>query len=69
MRADTAANRRLRIIGTLRGGLNGTYKLTAATVTDDGAAVDSMTGGAGTDWFWTFGDTVNDGGELGNNAS
>ncbi len=33
------------------GGLNGTNELNSTTVTDDGVA-DSLTGGAGLDWFW-----------------
>jgi acrosin len=33
------------------GGLNGVYRLNAATILDDGAA-DTLTGGAGQDWFW-----------------
>ncbi len=33
------------------GGLNGTNELNVSTVTDD-AAADSLTGGAGLDWFW-----------------
>jgi hypothetical protein len=35
----------------LGGGLNGTFVLNASTVFDDGA-VDNLTGGAGSDWFW-----------------
>jgi RTX calcium-binding nonapeptide repeat (4 copies) len=37
--------------GTLSGGLNGSYRLTATTVHDD-AAADSLFGEAGTDWFF-----------------
>lgn len=39
---------------TLAGGLNGATVLTVATVQDDGGAADSLTGGAGLDWFITF---------------
>jgi hypothetical protein len=38
----------------LAGGANGATELTVATVHDDGGAVDSLTGGAGADWFITF---------------
>jgi Ca2+-binding RTX toxin-like protein len=41
--------------GTLAGGLNGSTVLTAATVSDDGAAADTLTGGA--NWEWFFRDT------------
>jgi hypothetical protein len=37
--------------GTNPGGLNGAYLLTAATVSDDGAA-DVLRGQGGTDWFF-----------------
>jgi hypothetical protein len=33
------------------GGLTGSYVLNATTVSDDGVA-DTLTGGAGLDWFW-----------------
>jgi len=39
---------------TLAGGANGASELTVATVHDDGGATDSLTGGAGVDWFITF---------------
>jgi Ca2+-binding RTX toxin-like protein len=39
---------------TLAGGLNGATVLTVTTVQDDAGASDSMTGGAGLDWFITF---------------
>src|SRR5262249_27788066 len=39
------------IRGTQSGGLNGTNYLNSTTVSDDGAA-DTLTGGAGLDWFW-----------------
>ena len=35
------------------------YLKWGTTVTDDGGAVDTLTGGAGADWFWVFpGDKV-----------
>jgi len=37
--------------------LNGNYFLTAATVVDDGVA-DTLTGGAGQDWFWALGSDI-----------
>ena len=42
------------------GGLNGTNRIDSGTSLTDGAAVDSLTGGLGLDWFWSFSDTVND---------
>jgi hypothetical protein len=41
------------LLGTLAGGLNGVVRLDNASVQDDGTA-DSLTGGAGNDWFVTF---------------
>ena len=38
------------LLGTLSSGLNGTTVLTSSTVHDDGA-VDTLTGGAGRDWY------------------
>ena len=38
------------LMGTVSGGLNGSYLLNATTVHDD-AAVDQLYGGAGMDWF------------------
>ncbi len=51
--------------GSLGGGLNGSYFLTAATVHDDSNAVDNLYGNAGLDWFFAGGrgkklDKVND---------
>src|SRR5262249_13048792 len=46
--------------------LNGTYFLTTDTVVDDGVT-DTLTGGAGLDWFWALGsDIITDlgGGEI-----
>jgi Ca2+-binding RTX toxin-like protein len=40
------------------GGLNGTFLLNSSTVFSDGAAVDTLTGGPGRDWFWAFGSDV-----------
>ena len=43
------------------GGLNGTFKLDAATVITDGSSIDTLTGGLELDWFWKFGsDLVTD---------
>jgi regulation of enolase protein 1 (concanavalin A-like superfamily) len=52
-RTDVAfANRVKQLEGTLTGGLNGSNKLTTATVTDD-TDHDTLTGGADDDWFLT----------------
>jgi FG-GAP-like repeat/RTX calcium-binding nonapeptide repeat (4 copies) len=54
-RADADyATRVKHLNGTLAGGLNGSYRLTATTVHDD-AATDSLSGQAGTDWFFVGG--------------
>ena len=45
------ATRIAHLTGTTPGGNNGTLTLTSASVFDDGAA-DSLTGGAGLDWFF-----------------
>jgi sugar lactone lactonase YvrE len=46
--------------GTLSGGLNGSYVLTASTVHDDGAS-DTLIGGVGMDWFFAhLGGTTGD---------
>lgn len=45
------ATRIAHLRGTLAGGLNGTYLLNSTTVLDDGSP-DTLTGGAGVDWFW-----------------
>ncbi|MFM7845525.1 MAG: beta strand repeat-containing protein, partial [Planctomycetota bacterium] len=43
------------------GGLNGTATLDATVLTNDSSAVDTLLGGAGSDWFWKFtGDTSTD---------
>ncbi|MFO0927420.1 MAG: hypothetical protein U0736_10325 [Gemmataceae bacterium] len=41
---------RIRHLQGAAGGLNGTVRLTAGTVNND-AAVDTLTGGLGLDWF------------------
>jgi len=51
--------RRRHILRTLGGGLNGAYKLSNATVQND-ADADTLTGGAGTDWFWSLGNEITD---------
>lgn len=49
------------IDGTLGGGLNTAFHLNSTTVQDDGGAADTLTGGAGQDWFLTStGDSVTD---------
>jgi Ca2+-binding RTX toxin-like protein len=51
-RTDLAYAQRIdHLMGTVPGGLNGSAKLTSATVTDD-TDVDSLTGNDGLDWFW-----------------
>src|SRR5262249_32759197 len=45
------ATRVAHLMGTLQGGNNGTLTLNSGTVSDDSAA-DSLTGGAGLDWFF-----------------
>jgi Ca2+-binding RTX toxin-like protein len=45
------ADRIAHIRGTMGGGLNGPYFFNSSTVSDDGVA-DTLTGGAGLDWFW-----------------
>ncbi len=51
-RADVDyATRVAHLLGTLQGGNNGTLTLNSGTVFDDSAA-DSLTGGAGLDWFF-----------------
>jgi acrosin len=54
------ATRVARISGTATGGLNGSYRLTDTQVNDDAGAVDLITGGTGTDWFFSTGDTLTD---------
>lgn len=44
-------NTRVGHLTTTNGGLNGSTRLSASTVTDDGAA-DVLTGNGGLDWFW-----------------
>lgn len=63
LRAAAYSVRLAHLTGTLaRGGLNGAVRLNATTVLDDGAA-DSLTGGAGTDWFVvSAGDVTDNGG-------
>jgi Ca2+-binding RTX toxin-like protein len=52
-RVDETYQQRIdHIRGTVAGGLNGTYRFSAATVKDD-AVPDTLTGGLGTDWFWS----------------
>lgn len=54
-RTDADYNTRIKHLqGTLSGGLNGSYFLTATTVHDDNA-LDSLYGGAGMDWFFVGG--------------
>jgi Ca2+-binding RTX toxin-like protein len=48
---ETYAQRISNLRGTTSGGLNGSYLLKSTTVFDD-AFADSLTGGAGSDWFW-----------------
>ena len=48
------ATRVAHLQGTLSGGLNGSYRLTATTVHDD-SVMDSLFGGAGLDWFFVSG--------------
>jgi len=48
---ETYAQRLNNLRGTTSGGKNGIYVLTSTTVIDDTFA-DTLTGGAGTDWFW-----------------
>jgi hypothetical protein len=47
----TYAGRISHLNGTVGGGLNGTYFFQSATVFDD-AAVDTVTGGGGLDWYF-----------------
>jgi hypothetical protein len=50
-RTDADYNTRLKHLqGTLAGGLNGSYRLTATTMHDDNA-IDTLLGWAGMDWF------------------
>ena len=50
-RTDADYGTRLKHLqGALAGGLNGSYRLTTATVHDDGT-VDTLYGWAGMDWF------------------
>jgi hypothetical protein len=54
-RTDVDYNTRVKHLqGTLSGGLNGSYRLTATTVHDDNIS-DSLFGGAGLDWFFVGG--------------
>jgi hypothetical protein len=48
--SDDYATRIARLMGTMSGGLNGSYLLNASTVHDNGQA-DTLVGGAGLDWF------------------
>ena len=58
-RTDADYNTRVKHLqGTLSGGLNGSYRLTATTVHDDNA-LDSLYGGAGMDWFFVGGNGKN----------
>lgn len=51
-RTDATYQQRVdHLKGTLSGGLNGSTLISGATVSNDSAA-DTLTGGAGTDWFW-----------------
>jgi hypothetical protein len=51
-RADETYQQRIdHLRGTTPGGANGTVYLNANTVHDDGAP-DTLTGGAGMDWYW-----------------
>jgi len=67
-RTDANYNTRVNhLSGSLGGGLNGSYFLTAKTVKTvyDDAAIDSLFGEAGLDWFFarksgTYKDKVND---------
>jgi hypothetical protein len=53
-RTDADYNTRINHLnGTLSGGLNGSYYLTASTVHDD-AAIDTMFGEGGMDWFFAM---------------
>lgn len=45
------ARRVAHLAGSLAGGLNGSYRLSAATVTNDSAA-DALSGSGGVDWFF-----------------
>jgi uncharacterized delta-60 repeat protein len=47
------ADRVNQVSGSTSGGVNGPYDLNAQTVHDD-AAVDQLTGGSGTDWFFAL---------------
>jgi Ca2+-binding RTX toxin-like protein len=60
-RADADyATRVAHLMGTLPGGNNGTLTLTSGSVFDDSAA-DTLTGGAGLDWFFqSAGDQLRD---------
>jgi Ca2+-binding RTX toxin-like protein len=54
-RTDADYNTRVKHLnGSLSGGLNGSYRLTTATVRDDNA-IDNLYGGAGLDWFFVGG--------------
>jgi Ca2+-binding RTX toxin-like protein len=48
--ASSYSNRVAHLLGTLAGGLNGSYKLTSATVKED-SAKDTLKGNAGKDWY------------------
>src|SRR5207245_7905358 len=51
-RTDADYSTRIKhLSGTLSGGLNGAYFLTASTVHDD-AAIDTLYGDGGMDWFF-----------------
>jgi Ca2+-binding RTX toxin-like protein len=50
-RSVSYADRIAYIRGTKSGGLNGNFFFSSSTVSDDGVA-DTLTGGAGLDWFW-----------------
>jgi hypothetical protein len=51
-RSDADYNTRIgHLLGTISGGLNGSYFLNSSTVFDNGL-VDVLTGGAGMDWFF-----------------
>jgi Ca2+-binding RTX toxin-like protein len=55
------ATRQAHLLGTTGGGFNGTYRLDAAHVHDDGGAVDNLYGNGGQDWFFAAAtDRLND---------
>jgi hypothetical protein len=56
---DSYDLKRKYILGQQLGGLNGTFTLNNFIAPDDGVA-DQLTGAAGNDWFWAWGNDTTD---------